>query len=445
MGKRQRGNGEGTCYYNEKTKKYVAQAFFNGKRISRSAKTKTEARKQLELAKKSLEAQQNELQIIPTLYELIIMQIQDDFDFNLIKDVTYLRRVNTAKIVADNQIGSVPIDKITEYQLKQFFKAITNYSNSVISKVYQAVKKALTYAERKKLIKDNPISDIQCPKSNKQNKKISALTLEEERKFISVLNNEEKDNKYRYQFLLMLFTGMRMGEINALTLKDVNFTFHTITINKTVSRNKDEKPILSSTTKTDAGNRILQIKATVENLLHDYIDNHYINNTKQLLFYNKLNEGVISTSVMNLAFKRIVEKYEIIPMRTETKPLSERNKKTVSYKKYTYYKKAGDEYILLGKEPPTDWNTGEYFEKKKISDKPYNQHMLRHTFATRCIESGIDYISLRDILGHADIKVTLDTYCDVIGEYRDKQFDLVEKINSNIISEKIESLQQNIL
>ena len=37
------------------------------------------------------------------------------------------------------------------------------------------------------------------------------------------------------------------------------------------------------------------------------------------------------------------------------------------------------------------------------------------------------------MLGHSDIKITLDTYCDVIGEYRDKQFDLVEKINSNIM------------
>nr|WP_296133794.1 tyrosine-type recombinase/integrase [uncultured Eubacterium sp.] len=70
---------------------------------------------------------------------------------------------------------------------------------------------------------------------------------------------------------------------------------------------------------------------------------------------------------------------------------------------------------------------------KGEKDKPINQHMIRHTFATRCIENGIDYISLRDMLDHSDIKITLDTYCDVIGEYRDKQFDLVEKINSIIM------------
>ena len=36
------------------------------------------------------------------------------------------------------------------------------------------------------------------------------------------------------------------------------------------------------------------------------------------------------------------------------------------------------------------------------------------------------------MLGHSDIKITLDTYCDVIGEFRQKQFDLVEKINDEL-------------
>lgn len=435
MGKRMRGNGEGTCYYNEKTKKYVAQGFYNGKRISRSAKTKTEARKQLDLACRKLKAEQEQTIKIPTLYDLILMQIQDDYDFNLIKETSYNRRVLNAEIIRKADIGDKLVDKITEYELKEFFKNKTFYSNSTLSKLYQAIKKAFTYAERKKMIKDNPMLEVQRPKSDKPNKKISALTLQEEQRFISILNDEEKENRYRYQFLIMLFTGMRMGEINALTLNDINFNFHTITISKTVSKGEKDKPIISSTPKTDAGNRILQIKSTVENLLRDYIDNHYRDNPGKLLFYNRLSGEVIPTSVVNGAFKRIVERYEIVPMYDEMFSLSERRKKTAAYKKYTYYKKVGDEYILLGKEAPRDWNAGagQYYEKKKVSDKHYNQHMLRHTFATRCIENGIDYISLRDMLGHSDIKITLDTYCDVIGEYRDKQFDLVEKINSNIM------------
>lgn len=52
----------------------------------------------------------------------------------------------------------------------------------------------------------------------------------------------------------------------------------------------------------------------------------------------------------------------------------------------------------------------------------------------RCIENGIDYLTLKDILGHTDIKITLDTYCDVLSEYKERQYQLVEKINQ-IMSE----------
>lgn len=43
----------------------------------------------------------------------------------------------------------------------------------------------------------------------------------------------------------------------------------------------------------------------------------------------------------------------------------------------------------------------------------YGQHALRHTFATRCIEAGIQPVVLKGWLGHTNIHVTLDTYADV--------------------------------
>lgn len=49
--------------------------------------------------------------------------------------------------------------------------------------------------------------------------------------------------------------------------------------------------------------------------------------------------------------------------------------------------------------------------KAGIEDR--GQHALRHTFATRAIEAGVDPIVLRDWLGHTDIHITLDTYADV--------------------------------
>ena len=74
----------------------------------------------------------------------------------------------------------------------------------------------------------------------------------------------------------------------------------------------------------------------------------------------------------------------------------------------------GSAYILTGKknrfvEPRTmQYRFKKYINISGIRDA--NFHALRHTFATRCIEAGVDVKSLSEILGHASVKITLDKY-----------------------------------
>lgn len=73
--------------------------------------------------------------------------------------------------------------------------------------------------------------------------------------------------------------------------------------------------------------------------------------------------------------------------------------------------------------------------------------MLRHTFATRCIESGMPANVLSKIMGHADIRTTLEIYCDVFDNYEKKHANrtyeylnqhqlLLSQINEDSIPEK---------
>lgn len=76
------------------------------------------------------------------------------------------------------------------------------------------------------------------------------------------------------------------------------------------------------------------------------------------------------------------------------------------------FKKSGQEYILC-KNKPMEPRTYQYHFKRylgQIRIPDYNFHALRHTFATNCIDSGMDIKSLSEILGHSNVQITLDRY-----------------------------------
>ena len=58
---------------------------------------------------------------------------------------------------------------------------------------------------------------------------------------------------------------------------------------------------------------------------------------------------------------------------------------------------------------------------KKYDIKCDGQHSLRHTFATRCVEAGVDYNTLKEWLGHKDIHTTIDTYAAVLTDFSNTQ------------------------
>lgn len=201
-------------------------------------------------------------------------------------------------------------------------------------------------------------SDMKCPKSSKTNKKVSALTKEEQKRFVEYLENykaPQNRNEYKFQLLISLYSGMRMGEINALKPENIDLKNNIIKVRSTVSRNANDKSFIKNGTKTYAGIRDIPIMDSLRTVLVAALE-QYSENQYGLLFYDDKNDKIITTSQVNCFFQRVCEKC------------------CIDYR---------------------------------------GQHALRHTFATRCIEANVPAVVLKTWLGHTDIHITLDTYADV--------------------------------
>lgn len=384
-----RGNGEGSIYFIESKKLWAAQVtvgrddYGKLKRKTVYAKTRKEVKSKLNdiMVKLSLNTfvDTSGLTVGAMIHDLV----EEDFSLNIIKENSYIRKAAISKRINQAPIGSLPIQKVTAEDIKRYLKGIVSYSDSVIVKDYAMLNRCFRTAIQRDIIIKNPMDGIRKPRSEKPTKKVRALTIEEEKELIRILNNEEKKHKYRCQLLLMLYTGMRMGEINALKEKDINFDFRTINVQRTLTRGVDERPKLGETTKTYAGQRLLQMTDTVYSLLKEYYENSYIENKENLIFYDTGKQKFITTNQCNMFFSRIKEKYKFID---ETLPGA------------------------------------------------VDLHSLRHTFATRCIESGMPVKVLQHNLGHRDIKTTLDTYCDIFEKFDQEHLRNAEKYMNKILA-----------
>lgn len=377
---KKRGNGEGTIFKREiKGKTYWIAEYTiemydkNGKRKRKTISGKTRQEVKLKLEKVITELNTNTYvdKSKITFYQIAKEFIDTGYEMNKLKPSSYQRKLNTLKSISTHYIANMELQKITEKDLKDFFAYITKYSNSTIAKIYGIVNNTFKIAVRRNILRFNFLDDqieFSIPYSNNRDKKVSAFTIEEQKKLIIAL--KETTCRYKYQFLISLFTGMRMGEINALDLDDIDFENKIIHIRRTITRGLDERAMVGSYTKTKSGTRDIIMDSNVEAIFREYLSSsYYYKNDLHLLFCNSRKQ-CISTDATNMMFKYICEQYNI------------------------------------------------------GNGSAMHQHMLRHTYATRCIESGMPASVLAKIMGHANVSTTLNVYCEVFDKFKKSHIDL---------------------
>ena len=168
-------------------------------------------------------------------------------------------------------------------------------------------------------------------------------------------------NNYKKQLMIELYTGMRMGEINALKPEDIDLANGVIHVRATISMGLGGRNFWKEHPKTDAGVRDVPINELVRPILEEALAEAR-NNKAGTVFYDYRKGDIISTQQVCYFFRMVCDKYDL---------------------------------------------------------PYYGQHSLRHTFATRCIEAGVQPVVLKTWMGHTDIHITLDTYADVFNHLND--------------------------
>lgn len=290
-------------------------------------------------------------------------------------------------------LNNLPIVKVRVGDIQEIINNLAEYnphtfrptSKKTLIAIKGTAEQIFRMAIDARVLEYNPANAVRIPKSAPQEHR-RALTEEEQQWII--------DTPHRAQraAMIMMYAGLRRGELIALTWDDVDLDKKTIRVNKAVEMIKGKPKIKPP--KTAAGNRTIDIPQRLVDFLTPLrkADFEQFPNTRPInLLVCRSASGKIFT---NQAWRVMWESY-----------LKDLNVKYGNFTTKMKKCRPGGVPMMIPNITP---------------------HWLRHTFATLLYLAGVDVLTARDQLGHADIKTTLQIYTHLDKIYKRKSMNKLD-------------------
>ncbi len=331
---------------------------------------------------------------------------------------TYTTIVN--KYLKPN-LGMYRLSSLTSVKLNSFISEICmkySFSRAYFSNILKVLKGSFREAcDVYGFIKYNPTITLRLPKIDEFKEDIKHIYTQDE--IDKILQRFNNDDTFTCAFLTSCYTGMRTGEVCALTWNDIDLVNRVIHISHNVyDKKKDEKGRwFLGTTKTVTGTRKVHISNTLFNALRNYQKKQfYLKN-----LYGKDYHYYHLEDVKN-KFGKVVE-HRIVE--------NENNLLTVDTINFVFTRENG---IYSG----TDITKYPYsIVHNELGIKKCRFYDLRGSYATKSLKNGVEIRDIADILGHKNIETTENYYISSSKESRKDANDIFEKTTHSEIIEKI--------